>query len=192
MTIREHAKQTATAAPLATSATPSLASTPTPVAPSSAGLILQAKLQVGAAHDPLEAEADKAASEFMSWADGSVEATPTVSRISKDVHRDADGAAAAGVDMMGSFDVSDDVESRINSAVGGGKALPNRENFESFFDTDLSAVRVHEGAESADLNRSIAARAFTTGTDVFLGADASTSDSELMAHELTHVVQQTT
>jgi hypothetical protein len=189
--MREHATQIATAAPTATGAAPSSASTVTSVAPSSAGLILQAKLQVGAAHDPLESEADKAAAEFMSWSGGSADAAPTVSRLSKDVRRDADGAAAAGVDMMGSFDVSDDVESRINSAVGGGKALPNREKFESFFDTDLSAVRVHEGAESADLNRSIAARAFTTGTDVFLGADASTSDSELMAHELTHVVQQT-
>jgi hypothetical protein len=190
--MREHANQTAPAEPVTTDVGPSSASGLAPVAPSAAGLILQAKLQVGAAHDPLEAEADRAAVEFMSWSGGSVEAAPTVSRISKDVHRDADGAAAAGVDMMGSFDVSDEVEGRINSAVGGGKALPNREKFESFFDTDLSAVRVHEGAESADLNRSIAARAFTTGTDVFLGADASTSDSQLMAHELTHVVQQTT
>jgi hypothetical protein len=190
--MREHANQTAMTQPVGAAVVRASNSTTTVIAPSAAGLILQAKLQVGAAHDPLEAEADKAASEFMNWTGGSVDAAPTVSRISKDLHRDADGAAAAGVDMMGSFDVSDDVEGRINSAVGGGKSLPNREKFESFFDTDLSAVRVHEGAESADLNRSIAARAFTTGTDVFLGADASTNDSELMAHELTHVVQQTT
>jgi hypothetical protein len=190
--MREHTNQTAMTQPVEAAAAMASNAPTTAVAPSAAGLILQAKLQVGSAHDPLEAEADKAASEFMNWTVDSADAAPAVSRISKDVRRDADGAAVAGVDMMGSFDVSDDVEGRINSAVGGGKSLPNRDKFESFFDTDLSAVRVHEGAESADLNRSIAARAFTTGTDVFLGADASTSDSELMAHELTHVVQQTT
>src|SRR5205807_1617322 len=41
-------------------------------------------------------------------------------------------------------------------------------------------------------NRRLTARAFTTGSDIFLRTDASPSDSRLMAHELTHVVQQRT
>lgn len=159
------------------------AAAPQPTLPSPAGLILQAKLQVGSANDPLEAEADKAAAEFMQSS-----SSGSISRIDDDdVHRAADGAT----DMMGSFDVAPDVEGRIESARGGGKPLPDREKYESFFGADLSGVRVHEGAESADLNRTIAARAFTTGSDVFLGSGASTGDRELMAHELTHVVQQT-
>lgn len=51
-------------------------------------------------------------------------------------------------------------------------------------------VRVHTGTESHALNRSISAQAFTTGSDIFLGPGASPSDHQLMAHELTHVVQQ--
>lgn len=162
---------------------PSAFPTAEPARPSPAGLILQAKLQVGSANDPLEAEADRAAADFMRSSNAGA-----VARVDDDeVRRAADGAA----DMMGAFDVSADIEGRIDSARSGGKPLPDRDKYESFFGTDLSAVRVHEGGESADLNRSIAARAFTTGSDVFLGSDASTGDRELMAHELTHVVQQT-
>jgi Domain of unknown function (DUF4157) len=159
-----------------------------PIAPSAPSLILQAKLQVGAVNDPLETEADQAASEFLSWSAGGEVARVTDEGEGVMLSRATEADAG---DMTGSFDVSADVEGRIDSARGGGKALPDRDKFESFFGADLSAVRVHEGPESADLNRSIAARAFTTGTDVFLGEGASTSDHELMAHELTHVVQQT-
>src|SRR6185436_15691813 len=53
-------------------------------------------------------------------------------------------------------------------------------------------VRVHADHESDTLNRRLTARAFTTGNDIFLRGDASPSDSKLMAHELSHVVQQRT
>jgi hypothetical protein len=40
------------------------------------------------------------------------------------------------------------------------------------------------------LNRRLTSKAFTTGSDIFLRSDSSANDSQLMAHELTHVVQQ--
>jgi uncharacterized protein DUF4157 len=88
--------------------------------------------------------------------------------------------------------VSSGVADRISAQRGGGSSLDDglRTNMESGFGADFSDVRVHSGGEAASLNRSIAARAFTTGSDIFLGDSASASDSSLMAHELTHVVQQ--
>jgi hypothetical protein len=59
---------------------------------------------------------------------------------------------------------------------------------------DLRGVRVHDGPEASELNRLLAARAFTIGPDIFFGPGAYDPDSapgrELIAHELIHVVQQ--
>jgi hypothetical protein len=61
---------------------------------------------------------------------------------------------------------------------------------------DFTDVRVHTSPESDDLNRQLSARAFTTGQDIFVRqgdyAPHSSSGRELIAHELSHVVQQGT
>ena len=90
--------------------------------------------------------------------------------------------------------VSDSVASRIDSQRGGGSPLDmgTRSTMESAFGTDFEDVRVHSSSESDTLNRNISAKAFTTGSDIFLRQDSSPSDQNLMAHELTHVVQQRT
>ncbi|MGE3074231.1 MAG: DUF4157 domain-containing protein [Dehalococcoidia bacterium] len=88
--------------------------------------------------------------------------------------------------------VGDAIESQVNSMRGQGSGVPEgiRRQMEAATGADLSSVRVHEGAEADTLNRQLTARAFTTGSDIFLRNDAKTSDSQLMAHELAHVVQQ--
>jgi hypothetical protein len=62
------------------------------------------------------------------------------------------------------------------------------------FGADFSGIRVHAGSEAAQLNQVLGARAFTHGQDIYLGAGAEAPGSEagnrLLAHELTHVVQQ--
>lgn len=58
------------------------------------------------------------------------------------------------------------------------------------FGVDFSGVRVHTNASAEEAARTLGARAFTRGSDVYLGRGESTSDVHLMAHELTHVVQQ--
>jgi hypothetical protein len=65
-----------------------------------------------------------------------------------------------------------------------------RANMEAGFGTSFKDVRVHTDSEADTLNRSISAKAFTTGNDIFFRKDTSPSDSTLLAHELTHVVQQ--
>lgn len=88
--------------------------------------------------------------------------------------------------------VSAELESRVQSMRGTGAPLDSatRTTMESAFDESFDRVRLHRDSESDTLNRSLGARAFTTGNDIFLGRDASPSDQALLGHELTHVVQQ--
>lgn len=88
--------------------------------------------------------------------------------------------------------VSDSVASRIEASRGQGAPLDSgtRDSMESAFGTSFEGVRVHTDQESSALNNSISAKAFTTGNDIYLRQDTSPSDQSLMAHELTHVVQQ--
>ncbi|GMU40224.1 MAG: hypothetical protein AMXMBFR23_10900 [Chloroflexota bacterium] len=84
----------------------------------------------------------------------------------------------------------------INRAKGGGRPLPEglRGKMEQGFGADFSQVRVHADGEAQALNKNVGAKAFTTGSDIFFGKSgfnpASSSGQELLAHELTHVVQQ--
>lgn len=92
--------------------------------------------------------------------------------------------------------VSGGLASRIDAARGGGSGLPGgvRSNMESAFGTSLADVRLHTGSESDSLNQAVTAKAFTTGNDIFVRGDAyrpnSPDGDRLLAHELTHVVQQ--
>jgi len=91
---------------------------------------------------------------------------------------------------------STSIESSINSARGGGRPLSTAERsyYEPRFGTAFSGVKIHTDSKAAQLSRSVNARAFTVGRDIFFGAGQYSSDStegkRLMAHELTHVVQQ--
>jgi len=102
----------------------------------------------------------------------------------------------ANTDMSGSFEVGEDVESGIASKKGGGSPLPEstRVQMESGFGADFSNVNIHTDREADSLNESVQARAFTTGNDIFFRQGEfnpdSSSGKELLAHELTHVVQQ--
>jgi hypothetical protein len=88
------------------------------------------------------------------------------------------------------------VESAIQGKRGGGNSLDGgvRRQMEGALGADFSGVRVHVDTQADSLNRSLSARAFTTGKDIFFRQGAyepgSSTGRELIAHELTHVVQQ--
>ena len=92
--------------------------------------------------------------------------------------------------------VQGDFETRLNSARGGGSPLDNafRAKIEPAMGADFSGVKVHTDTEADRLSRSIQAKAFTTGQDIFFRQGeyepGSQQGQELLAHELTHVVQQ--
>lgn len=87
--------------------------------------------------------------------------------------------------------------SRLSSEAQSGRALsPDiRSNFESRLGRDLSAVRIHDTPRSHRLNRDINARAFTHRNHIYFGTGQydhhSTSGRHLLAHEITHTLQQT-
>jgi hypothetical protein len=66
-----------------------------------------------------------------------------------------------------------------------------RRSLESRMRTDLHDVRVHRNQRAEDAASALRARAFTHGRDVWLGRGESPRDTRLLAHEATHVVQQT-
>ena len=93
-------------------------------------------------------------------------------------------------------DASDPTEQRIASRRGTGQPLPEavRADMASRFGDGFTAVRVHTDAAAAELCRDVQAHAFTVGADIFFAAGAFAPETrqgkELLAHELTHVVQQ--
>lgn len=93
-------------------------------------------------------------------------------------------------------EVSPDLEGDIQQAQGGGQVLAPalQTQMAQAMGADFSGVRVHTDRQADQLNRSLNARAFTTGQDVFFKQGEYQPESrrgqELIAHELTHVVQQ--
>ena len=86
--------------------------------------------------------------------------------------------------------------SQINGSKGSGTPLSPNLNAElsSKIGSDFSKVKIHTDAKSADMNRQLGAKAFTHGNDVYFNKgnfNPGTPDGKrLLAHELTHVVQQ--
>ena len=111
-------------------------------------------------------------------------------------NRYTQGLIARAADSGEAPEVAPEVEESIQRARGGGQALDSRarEQMEPAFGVDFGRVRVHTGTEADRLNRAVSARAFTTGQDIFFGQGeynpSSSSGRELLAHELTHVMQQ--
>jgi hypothetical protein len=95
------------------------------------------------------------------------------------------------------FEIDPETAGRIERERSGGQPLePSlNEQAAAAMEQDFDDVQIHTSAESADLNQELGAKAFTSGKDIFFGEGAydphSSSGKELIAHELTHVVQQT-
>jgi hypothetical protein len=80
-------------------------------------------------------------------------------------------------------------EEQIEKMKGGGLPLPDdkKSNLEEMLGTDLDHVRLHTGADAAELSDQINALAFATGDDIFYPGDLN--DEELLAHEVVHTLQ---
>lgn len=96
----------------------------------------------------------------------------------------------------GSSTAQPDSKAAERAAEQGGAPLSEelRSYFEPRFGHDFSRVRVHANGEAASAARSIDARAYTIGSDIVFGSGEYAPDAQegrrLLAHELTHVVQQ--
>jgi len=140
---------------------------------------LQFKLQVNKLGDRYEQEAD---------------------RIAQQVFRQKDLTKKQGYMSLrtakGNTLIGENLEQRLHSNKNKGNALSSEER--SFFEPrlrhDFSKVRIHTDAESRHMNRELRARAFTLGHNIYFGegqyAPYSVEGKRLLAHELTHVLQQ--
>ncbi|MEW7289048.1 eCIS core domain-containing protein [Aquimarina sp. 2304DJ70-9] len=88
------------------------------------------------------------------------------------------------------------VSQQIKSKSGKGRSLPTitKAEMESSFGQDFSGVNIHTDQEAVAMNKELGAQAFTHGNDVYFNSGKYNPDSStgkhLLAHELTHVVQQ--
>lgn len=147
---------------------------------------IQPSLRVSQPRDAAEQEADRIADAVMSMPDPAPVATQ---RSAPAIHR-APGAAGGPVTAR------PEVAADVRSATGGGRPLPAKARgfLEPRFGASFAGVRVHTDAKAGKLANRLSARAFTHGKDVFFGQgqfDPERKDGmHLLAHELTHTIQQ--
>ncbi len=155
---------------------------------------VQPTLEVSSPDDPAEREAERVAEAVVAMDDA------TGGRNETDGTDDPDVAVrSSNPPGRSSSDVglSETAETAVREGVrGGGRPLPpgTRSEFEEKMGADFSDVRVHTGPSADEAARSIDAEAYTTGSDIAFAKGnyepASTAGQELLAHELTHVLQQ--
>jgi hypothetical protein len=96
----------------------------------------------------------------------------------------------------GSSSASPDIESKLNSSSGRGSSLPEstRGEMENSFCANFSRVKIHTDSSAVDMSKNLNAQAFTHGNDIYFNAGkydtSSVSGKHLLAHELTHTIQQ--
>jgi hypothetical protein len=180
-------------------------------------LPIQAKLTVNPAGDQYEQEADRLAEQVVGQISApptqtvqpfgelrtqrqeeeeeEIQAKSIIQRQEEELQmQPAEGIQRLSSEGGGS--VAPELEDEIHQARGGGQHLSGdvREPMEQAFGADFSGVRVHTNRRADDLNESLQARAFTTGRDIFFRSGEydprRSAGQRLLAHELTHVVQQ--
>ncbi|MEH1840424.1 MAG: DUF4157 domain-containing protein [Nostoc sp.] len=162
---------------------------------------VQAKLTLGTVGDVYEQEADRVARQVVDEIPSSAfRARNTTSEGERIANGGEAGRVQRQITVRAASDaggeISSEWEGELERAKGGGQPLSQtvREQMERGFGADFGGVRVHTGAQADMLARSIQARAFTTGEEVLFSKGEYNPESregmELLAHELTHVVQQ--
>lgn len=144
---------------------------------------VQKKARVGTSNDPLEAEADVVAEQVLSQSTEPSRVTPT-------------GASIQRASQLASETESEAPGSVDQAIAGSGKPLDSSTLgfMESRFGQDFSQVRIHTDSTAAESARDVDAQAYTLGNNIVFGAGQynphSQSGKRLLAHELTHVLQQ--
>ncbi|HEY5962143.1 MAG TPA: DUF4157 domain-containing protein, partial [Polyangiaceae bacterium] len=187
--------------------------------------VLQTKLEVGAPNDRFEQEADRVAEQVMRQAApvekqlAVNESTGSLMHGSAPVQRacascgedetvrmkataEASGTGLGPARQASTHNaprpISSDLERKFHGARDGGESLTPavRAFMEPRFGRDFSGVRIHRSPVADELARSLGARAFTVGSNVFFRSRDWQPGTEhghrLIAHELAHVIQQRT
>ncbi|EJL75837.1 eCIS core domain-containing protein [Chryseobacterium populi] len=172
--------------------------------------VVQKKLSVGSPNDSYEAEADRVADQVMSKPGSSSQIAqkgislqkyaaceqeeklrmkPLAESITPMIQRSA-------TETAGESQAPDHIESRINAGKGNGNTMDHstKSFMENSFGTDFSNVKIHTGNEAVQMSRDLNAQAFAVGNDIYFNEGKYSPNSDkgkhLLAHELTHTIQQ--
>jgi hypothetical protein len=170
---------------------------------------IQKKLSVGSANDSYEVEADQVADKVMKMSESSPQVTqsgallqkcscdkeeklqmkPLAETITPLIQRSSKESTTES-------QVPNHIENQISSSKGNGSSMDNgTKNFmENRFGTDFSNVKIHTGNEAVQMNRELNAQAFAVGNNIYFNEGKYSPNSDrgkhLLAHELTHTIQQ--
>jgi len=150
------------------------------------GQPLQTKLRINEPGDAYEQEADRVAEQVMRMADASVNPEAPPMRAAPLVQRRAAGTSGAGIVA------APPVVQDVLASPGQPLDAETRDFFEPRFGHDFGHVRVHSDAKAAESARAVNAMAYTAASHIVFEqyAPRTTGGNSLLAHELTHVVQQ--
>ncbi|MDB9311966.1 DUF4157 domain-containing protein [Spirulina sp. CS-785/01] len=158
---------------------------------------VQAKLTIGEVGDQYEQEADRVAKGVVEQINTPVaDSNSTVQRETMEEDELQMKPTLQGKDALGGGTASPELEQSINQAKGGGHPLDAglQEHMGQAMRADFSEVKVHTDSQADQLNQSIQAKAFTSGSDIFFKQGEyqpqNKAGQELIAHELTHTLQQ--
>lgn len=172
-----------------------------PASAPSPGPIQAKPLTVGPAHDPYEREADRIAEQLQE----APASRPSISRLSPRPTPYAQPSSAGGLSPdvhspsvagPGAFEPGPAFEQQLATTQGHGTPLDSqtRQLMTAHLGHDFGPVRIHTDPTAHALNTQLQSRAFTHGTHIYMGQGQYAPDrpegKKLLAHELTHVVQQ--
>ena len=174
--------------------------------------VIQPKLKIGTPNDRFEHQADRVADSVMTMPDQPLQMEPLEEEEElqmqpmeeqeeiqmkckeceerKKLQMSTDNTSKHRTDAPVSF------SKKIAQSNGSGQKLPNHLNLEmsNKMGVDFSDVLIHHGNQASEMSREIGARAFTHGNDIYFNSGeykpATSKGKHLLAHELTHVVQQ--
>lgn len=151
---------------------------------------IQTKLKISDPGDTYEQEADRVAEQVMRMPENLA-----VGNQPSSVRKEDESVQAKEPENSASNSVPE-LETHIHNIKGGGQPLQGtiRTFFETRFNHDFSQVRIHTNAKASELSQAVNARAFTMGRDIVFNtgqyAPNTIAGRQLLAHELTHTIQQ--
>jgi hypothetical protein len=163
---------------------------------------VMAKLTIGRPNDKFEKEADAMADKVALGQDGNnaFQSNPSYSNrpslLTKCAECEEEEKLQEKHDSSDSPIAPSHVEGKLNSSRGTGSPLPlnTRMQMENSIGADFSGVRLHTDGTAAQMNMDLHSQAFTHGSDIYFNSgkydNNSTGGKHLLAHELTHVIQQ--
>lgn len=172
--------------------------------------LLQKKLAIGTSNDAYEVEADAVADKVINMSDTQVNTSQQSGALVQRKCTDCEEETLQKkplaehitplVQKKGNTNdagiASQALIQQISSSAGGGNKMDSStQNYmDSRFGADFSEINIHTGAEAVQMNRELNAHAFTVGNDIYFNEGqynpSTISGKHLLAHELTHTIQQ--